>query len=155
MPELIISLIIIGVQSVVFGFATQSIIENKGYHENWFWWGFFFGIIALVVASAKPQVYDYTTYSSKSADQHLAAGGWKCTCGKVHASYVSSCSCGKDKRDVLYPQNTKKLEETKKQAKIMDEMGKVSAIKEYKALMDDGIITQEEFEAKKKQLLDL
>ena len=28
-------------------------------------------------------------------------------------------------------------------------------IREYKALLDDGIITEEEFDAKKKQLLDL
>ena len=37
----------------------------------------------------------------------------------------------------------------------MDESSKVAAIKEYKELMDAGIISQEEFEAKKKQLLGL
>ena len=155
MPQLIISLLVLGVQGVIYGVATQNMIEKKGYEENWFWLGFFFGIVALVVAAAKPQIYDNYSYSKKSDKELLASGGWKCTCGNVHASYVSSCSCGRDKWEVLHPQNVKKLEDTKRQQKITDEMSKVSAIKEYKALRDSGIITQEEFEAKKKQLLDL
>lgn len=28
------------------------------------------------------------------------AGDWVCTCGKNNSSYVSSCSCGKNKRDI-------------------------------------------------------
>ena len=39
---------------VVWGTATQAVINNKGYEENWFFWGFFFGFIALIVACAKP-----------------------------------------------------------------------------------------------------
>ena len=39
----------------IWGFATQSVIQNRGYDENWFWWGFFFGFIALIVAASKPQ----------------------------------------------------------------------------------------------------
>ena len=35
----------------------------------------------------------------------------------------------------------------------MDEKGKISLLKEYKELMDGGVITPEEFETKKKQLL--
>lgn len=25
---------------VILGVETQKVIENKGYSENWFWWGF-------------------------------------------------------------------------------------------------------------------
>lgn len=39
----------------IFGFATNAIIKNKGYRENWFWWGFFFGFIAMLVAMSKPE----------------------------------------------------------------------------------------------------
>ena len=39
----------------IFGFATNAIIRNKGYQENWFWWGFFFGLIAMLVALSKPE----------------------------------------------------------------------------------------------------
>ena len=177
--------IIVIAQAIIFGFATKIVIENKGYHDNWFWWGFFFGIIALIVACAKPQNIDYSSYSSQPSrptypsyqtsyvsnlsnaadkvhnENILAAGGWKCICGRVHASYVSSCSCGKSKSEVKDAEFKKKQEEErrqteqKKQAETMDESSKVAAIKEYKELMDTGIISQEEFEAKKKQLLGL
>lgn len=43
----------------IWGFVTKKVIENKGYEENWFWWGFFFGFIALIVACTKPQKYNY------------------------------------------------------------------------------------------------
>lgn len=179
------------VQALVFGFATKIVIENKGYDDNWFWWGFFFGFIALIVACAKPQNINYTSSSSQPSqpaytsysssygsnlnkdankaynEQLLANGGWKCSCGRVQASYVSSCSCGRSKSEVLNAQykkkqenerkqvELKKQEEVKKQVEAMDEMSKVSVIKEYKELMDAGAISQEEFEAKKKQLLGL
>ena len=31
----------------------------------------------------------------------LANGRWRCVCGVENAEYVSSCSCGRNKRDVL------------------------------------------------------
>lgn len=173
------------VLAVIFGFATKIVIENKGYDDNWFWWGFFFGIIALIVACAKPQNIDYSSYNSQPFqptytsyqtsygsnlsnaankaynEKLLASGGQTCSCGRVHASYVSSCSCGKSKREVKNAEFKKeqgeviKQEEAKKKSEIIDESSKVSAIKEYKELMDAGIISHEEFEAKKKQLLGL
>ena len=184
-------ILIVIIQGIIFGFATKTIIANKGYDDNWFWWGFFFGLIALIVACARPQNIDYSYFNSQPSqptytgyqssygsnlrnaadmvhnEQVLAAGGWKCSCGRVNASYVSSCSCGKSKSEVRDAEfkkkqeeerrqaEQKKREEIKKQAYVMDECNKVSAIKEYKELMDAGIITQEEFEAKKKQLLGL
>jgi len=162
MPFLI-ALIIGIIQGAIFGFATQSVIDNKGYYENWFWWGFFFGLLAFVVACAKPQNIRHSPYRGgglyQSADdlykkQVLNEGGWKCSCGKIQASYVSSCSCGKSKQEILYPKPTKKQEETKPSA-IANEIRNAAAIKEYKELMDAGIITPEEFAAKKKQLLGL
>lgn len=38
----------------VWGIIVNKVIENKGYEESWFWWGFFFGIFALIAALAKP-----------------------------------------------------------------------------------------------------
>ena len=175
-----VDLIIAIIHGLIFGFVTKSVIEDKGYDDNWFWWGFFFGLIALIVACAKPRNIDYSYFYSRSSqltytgyqpslssnlgdaaakvhnEQLLANGGWKCSCGEVQASYVSSCSCGKSKSEVKAVEFKKKQEEEeKKQAEIMDEHGKVSAIREYKELMDAGIISQEEFEANKKQLLGL
>ena len=41
------------------------------------------------------------TKITESDKNLLSDGGWKCDCGKVQAKYVSSCSCGRSKRDVL------------------------------------------------------
>ncbi len=41
---------------VVWGLVVNKIIQNKGYSENWFWWGFFFGIFALIAALIKPDI---------------------------------------------------------------------------------------------------
>lgn len=52
--DLGIILIVYVIQGVIFGVAVNTIIANKGYHENWFLGGFFFGIIALIVAASRP-----------------------------------------------------------------------------------------------------
>lgn len=52
--ELFGYLIAVVIWGLIWGFATKKVIENKGYTENWFWWGFFFGFIALIVALTKP-----------------------------------------------------------------------------------------------------
>lgn len=41
----IIGLVIWG---IVWGFATKAVIKNKGYEENWFWWGFFLVLLLLL-----------------------------------------------------------------------------------------------------------
>lgn len=43
------------IQGVIFGVVTNLIIKNKGYKENWFWWGFFFSFFAVIVAATKPE----------------------------------------------------------------------------------------------------
>lgn len=160
---------------VVWGFATETVIENKGYTENWFWWGFFFGFIALIVACAKPENRRYTSYDVPSNNLHLSdysssssckmnPGDWKCKCGRVNASYVSSCTCGKSKRDIEV--ENARIEEEKKaqnlaeqevaaEKKIQSETDRIAALKEYKELMNSGIISEEEFDTKKKQLLGI
>lgn len=159
------------IYSIIMGFVTKIIINNKGYDDNWFWWGFFFGILAIIVACAKPQNIRYTSSGSSSFYNHgvggntteserirnqntLNAGGWQCHCGRLNAAYVSSCTCGRSKSDVRNANDEEqKREVAKKQAEIVDESAKVSALKGYKELLDSGVITQEEFDAKKKQLL--
>ena len=211
--------------SVLWGYATQSIIRNKGYYENWFWWGFFFGLIALLVALSKSENHSSGERGEEAVSlyEHYAAPGftagvqssaargwkcdcgrenpsyvstcvcgkskrdisppepvrrprqtrepvgdeWKCTCGRINKSYVSTCACGKSRRDVLNPpkpqtakeQSAEQLppqrtaQETKPAGGPETELSRIEAIRKYKELLDEGILTQEEFEAKKKQLL--
>ena len=42
------------VYGIIFGVVTNKVIKNKGYKENWFWWGCLFGVFALIVACTKP-----------------------------------------------------------------------------------------------------
>jgi len=42
------------VYGIIFGIVTNKVIKNKGYKENWFWWGCLFGVFALIVACTKP-----------------------------------------------------------------------------------------------------
>ncbi len=56
------ALIVVFLWGCIWAFATAKVIENKGYEENWFWWGFFFGFLAFIAALAKPDV-DHTAFS--------------------------------------------------------------------------------------------
>ena len=87
----------------------------------------------------------------KPNDMLLASGGWKCGCGRINAVYVSSCACGRNK----YGKTAAAPEVPQSAEQASDETQNARAIREYKKLMDDGIITAEDFEAKKKQLLGL
>ena len=116
MPGIIIGFLING---LFWGFVTRAIIINKGYNENWFWWGFFFGFIAFVVACTKPQniilpVSNAATSSlTRLAEKYDAErkktkdvlennpGGWHCSCGKFNAAYTGTCGCGLTKAEAI------------------------------------------------------
>ena len=209
---------------IIWGVATNAIIHNKGYDENWFWWGFFFSFIAVIVAISKPENRNRYTYQDSSPsfgnitssgysfgsaeriasnektlssggwrcycgrvnasyvgtcacgrtkseneamsksgyvssapvreEKPLANGEWRCTCGRVNPSYVGTCACGKSRYDIDKTEKATKPVEGKDK-KENDEMSNLSAIRELKALLDEGAITQEEFDLKKKQLLGI
>ncbi len=92
----------------IWGIVIRKVIENKGYDDNWFWWGFFFGIFALIVAITKPNV------QQPSKEQ-------------------------------------KNAQEEQKKSELDD----LSLLTKYKEMLDSGIITEEEFNAKKKELLKM
>ena len=98
---MILVIVIFIIQGIIFGIATDTIVSSRGYDENWFWWGFFFGLIAMLVALSKPecrvvyaeQPYNDTGKSSRSVSD--PDNDWKCTCGRVNSKYVGTCACGK------------------------------------------------------------
>ena len=157
---LLLELAGIAIWGSIWGVATNAVIRNKGYDENWFWWGFFFAFIAVLVALSKPQV----SYDEEVADHEaekareqaiLSSNGWKCSkCGRVNPSYTGTCSWGTSKMqsEALL---RRREEEKRKFVESRDEMENLKKIKEYKELLDSGIITQEEFDKKKTQFLKL
>ena len=94
---------------------------------------------------------------------------WTCTCGCTHPSYESSCICGKTKHEVLTaniilpdPEPIPIPETAPEPVLIPDTMPDpadddqiIQSLRKYKELLDDGVITQEDYDAKKKQLLGL
>lgn len=109
-------LIVAIIWGCIWGVATNAVIKNKGYDENWFWWGFFFEIIALLVAATKPEnrsntygSYDGLSHGevdshlTRAADEirrkdYLNSGGWTCaSCKKINPKYLTTCSCGLSK----------------------------------------------------------
>ena len=79
----------------------------------------------------------------------LPDGSWKCEyCGTLHSASDSVCVCGASRPKAA----AHKASESKAAPDIVDA---AEEIRKYKQLLDEGILTQEEFDAKKKQLLDL
>ena len=165
------------ISGVVFGFATSVVIQNKGYDESWFLWGFFFGIIALIVACAKPENRDRYNGTHTPALTHKTTEDWQCLCGRTNTADAVICPCGLSKHMVLNAENgqsqdvrpiqqedPKRHEENKpsenepsenEEFQPMNETDRIYMLKAYKELVDAGILSQEEFDAKKKQLLGL
>lgn len=149
-----LSLIIGLVVSCVFGIITKSINESKGYYGG-FAWGFFLGWIGILVVALRQAPY-YTPSESiivhkeetlpyqAITTQPANINSWKCSCGRCNADYVRTCVCGITKRDAALGLSV---------ADISDEEARnITLLKEYKALLDSNVITQEEFEAKKKSI---
>lgn len=125
--QLSILLLILGISvgiSCFWGWAANKIIKDKGYTENWFFWGFFFHFWAVLVAACKRenpakrdynglninmQYYGPSEYNPYANIQNRVVNNppqdafgsasprfaWKCyRCGTFNESYVQMCRCG-------------------------------------------------------------
>lgn len=92
---------------LIFGAITKKMGETKGY-TNQFWWGFFLGIIGLIVVAVRPDMNQ-----------------------KIIVQQV--------------PQQTNQ--------QSADDVE--TQLQKYQEMEEKGLISQEDFEAKKKQLLGL
>ena len=109
-----------------------------------------------------PQNSHSLSSAMNASAKNAAPRGWMCTCGTFNAGFAPKCKCGKRKSEVVTekPQNTGKLENdqavnqtpTRRDA-IKKEQETVRLLKEYKDLLDSGVLSQEEFDQKKAELL--
>lgn len=148
---------------IIWGYATKTVNETRGY-EGGFWLGFFLGFIGLIIVACKSKK-SYTDYVSSTllsaASQEandkkvISNGGWKCSkCGRVNPSYTGTCACGGSKYETEAKEKAD-AEEAKARENSEKEFLELQKLKTYKDLLDSGVITQEEFDLKKKQLLGL
>ena len=143
------------VVAVIFGIISRKINEDKGYYGG-FAWGFFLGIIGIIVVACRSDNRNRYSYHddvlSKVAIETESArilreGGWKCgQCNTVNPNHLTTCTCGR-----------RKIDNDKPVVNKMDasELNNADVIFKYKKMLDEGVITQEEFDTKKKQLLNL
>ncbi|MBQ5475307.1 MAG: SHOCT domain-containing protein [Lachnospiraceae bacterium] len=153
---------------IIWGIVTLKVNENKGY-QGGFWWGFFLGIIGLLVVVCKPDNvrYNYSNGNSSSSNyvEPIVKNNdtWKCArCGRFNSSF--SCSCGLLKGD-SYRLEKRQIEENlarasedkeiiNEKAQKENELKNIQLLKSYKELLDEGVITQDDFDKKKAELLE-
>lgn len=110
---MIIAIISLFFYGIIWGVVCNAVVRNKGYDEIWFFWGFFFGIFAFLVAITKPTITntepDYT-YSSNNnigpkrvenkpvIHNKPAESMWTCNkCGNTNSGALPVCKCGNTK----------------------------------------------------------
>ena len=151
-------IIVVLIISCIMGAITKTINENKGY-DGGFAWGFWLGAIGIIVVACRQPAYRPSNPStSHPTVQTPSSDGWKCRCGRYNPNYVTTCVCNATKRDMLTAKpvpvsSPAPTPVSTSSAAPVDEMKNIAVLKEYKELLDAGVITQEEFDAKKKSIL--
>lgn len=174
------------INSVVFGFITLYVAESKGY-DGGFWWGFWLGIIGLLVVGFRPdnteQHYSHTSSElpawASSSSANLPS--WTCVCGAKNSGSLDYCqACRRNKSESTVPKkicphcgagnkatNTlcfacdKPLDEnhpTPQQtptAVSSEETSSdyITTLEKLGKLREQGILTEEEFQQKKSEIL--
>ena len=180
------------IYSLILGFIARYIAESKGY-DGGFWWGFFLGVIGLLVVGFRP---DNRTSDPSSAELPAwakepvslssssgKAPGWICACGATNPSTIDYClACRRSKAEGMTPKVTcphcgafnraantlcfackKPLDGSESAVEECSESAAPEGPKEATAfvaileqldrLHDQGILTDEEFQQKKADLL--
>ncbi|SDB36978.1 Short C-terminal domain-containing protein [Ruminococcaceae bacterium FB2012] len=121
------------------------------------------------------EIYYNSRYQSQPQQPQYQAptNDWRCTCGAMNKDYETSCHrCGKEISEVTWSCSCGMRNQ--KNAAFCEKCGKPNTtpetqpakatlnadnvqdeLKKYKEMLDDGLITEEEFAAKKKQLLGI
>ena len=125
----------------------------------------------MAVQQPAPAMNRATNYQIPASNQ------WRCVCGLINPNYTGTCACGRTKSEVRNSNNQAVKQAANRLAVnrpnaapapaaapvtntdvkpanvVSREEENIRLLKEYKDLLDSGIITQEEFDEKKRKLL--
>ena len=125
----------------------------------------------MAVQQPAPAMNRATNYRIPASNQ------WRCVCGLINPNYTGTCACGRTKSEVRNSNNQAVKQAANRLAVnrpnaapapaaapvtntdvkpanvVSREEENIRLLKEYKDLLDSGIISQEEFDEKKRKLL--
>ena len=126
-------------------------------------------------SGSKPVRMIHTASLDESSSKTSAGPSWQCVCGRTNASYIGTCACGRTKNQAekllaermsvknntdqgqnvnhIFTQEKQNVqsEEMTNQARAQD----LDYLKKLKELLDEGVISKEEFDAEKSKILGL
>lgn len=162
----IIALVVIFViHGIVWGKATNKVLQYRGYfYDDWFLWGFLFGMVALLVAMSRPDNNANVIKKRLAANKPVINSPnteWKCRkCKTINPPYTGTCSCGNTREENDAPlramQERREAELRAQQSEKLQqdaELDNLLTLSAYKDLLDKGVITEADFEAKRTELL--
>ncbi len=163
-PTIAILVVFFIIRGIVYGKATNKVLLYRGYvYDDWFIIAFFFGLVPLLVAMSRP---DNNANYIKTIKAHKTTTtsentNWKCKkCKKINPAYTGTCSCGNTREENDAP--LRALQERREaEARALasekirqdSELDNLLTLAAYKDLLDKGVITAADFEARRKELL--
>ena len=158
------------VYAIICGLICQSIASSRDM-EGGFIWGFFLGIIGIIIVACRPKDPNdnqktisrifFCNHCKKTYSCESKANCPECHNILIPTSYLLSewnnfSQEEKEKLKISFADGKQLLDHEKdNQSEEPPKSDLYLEIKQLKKLFDDGIITQEEFDMKKKQLLGL
>lgn len=166
-----LGIIIVG---VICGLISKAITKSRRMSGG-FWWGFFLWIIGIIIVAVRPNDAKKKEESIDDIPHIFFCPNCKKTYRGISGQDYDNCpNCGDFLLETTILRDVWQEYSADKKAKMKRAfadgkylrtsqyvnssstvIGGADEIKKYKELLDNGAITQEEFDAKKKQLLGL
>ncbi len=107
--------------------------------------------------------------ATRAVQKKLPQGSWLCVCGRVNTEVTGTCVCGIKKKDARAVVIEKKRKDAELHQQVLNKKRKeirekqfqtadpdiIDILREYRELLDSGVLTKEEFEKKKNEWLEL
>ena len=160
--------------ALIWGAVTRQCMVNKGYEEDadaWFIIGLFLGIFAFILAYCKPdikkqqqeemmrkQMMNMNQIIPNPSPAPPEKFEWKCSkCGEINRVNKNRCfKCGAERdTEIIYHGKKEQAPQPASSQPSANTGNIADELKKYKELLDSGLISEEDYIAKKKQLLGL